>query len=73
MMADLSAGEPVRVSGDESVLVALMPWEPWFAWHPIKLYMSRQYAWMRWIWRRSVDKNGIDGCDFTDAPEDFPG
>jgi hypothetical protein len=44
----------------------------WFAWHPVKSYMSPRYAWLRPIYRRCVNKSGLKSCDYTDSPEDFP-
>lgn len=72
-MADLLAEkEPmVRVAGDGRIIYRAEPWQRWFAWHPVRLYMGSRYAWLRWIWRRCVDKNGIDACDYTDTPEKF--
>jgi hypothetical protein len=47
-------------------------WEPWYAWRPVKLYMSSRYAWLRVIYRRCLHKNGIEACDYTDTPDNFP-
>lgn len=72
-MADLLAEkEPVvRVAGDGQVTFETEPWQPWFAWYPVRLYMCSRHAWLRGIWRRCVDRNGIQTCDYTDCPEKF--
>jgi hypothetical protein len=49
------------------------PWASWFAWRPVKLYMTRRYCWLRTIHRRCVTKNGFQSCEYTDRPEDYPG
>ena len=48
------------------------PWGAWFAWHPVKLYMTRRYCWLRTIHRRCVTKNGLQSCEYTDQPEEYP-
>jgi hypothetical protein len=57
------ASPPVTIDGD---------WEQWYAWYPVTLYMSGRYAWLRPIYRRCIHKNGVETCDYTDAPDDFP-
>jgi hypothetical protein len=47
-------------------------WESWFAWHPVRLYMTSRFAWLTTIYRRCVKKGNIESCDYTDAPEEFP-
>ena len=44
-------------------------WEPWYAWHPVKLYMSSQLAWLCWIHRRAIHRSGMAMWDYTDRPE----
>jgi hypothetical protein len=60
-------GAPAR-----PVLTIDTGWERWYAWRPVKLYMSSRYAWLRQIYRRCLHKNGIETCDYTDMPEKFP-
>lgn len=26
-------------------------WEPWFAWHPVKIEDTGDSVWLEWIWR----------------------
>lgn len=47
-------------------------WEPWFAWRPVKLYMTGHYAWLRSIYRRTVVKTAGSNCEYTDDPGEFP-
>jgi hypothetical protein len=47
-------------------------WEPWFAWRPVKLYMTGHYAWLRRIYRRTVVKTAGSNCEYTDDPQEFP-
>ena len=44
-------------------------WEPWYAWHPVRLYMSGRLAWCRLIHRRSIHRCGMAMWDYTDQPE----
>ena len=53
--------------------ITQQPWAAWFAWRPVKLYMTRRYCWLRTIHRRCVTKNGFQSCEYTDRPEDYPG
>ena len=46
-------------------------WESWFAWHPVRLYMTGRHAWLRIIHRRNVSMSGIARCDYTDQPDQF--
>jgi hypothetical protein len=46
-------------------------WESWFAWRPVRLYMTGGVAWLRFIHRRGVSKSGIATCDYTDRPDMF--
>jgi len=59
----MGATPPITIDSD---------WERWYAWRPVKLYMSGRYAWLRVIYCRCLHKNGIETCDYTDTPEDFP-
>gem|GEM_PF-6157637 len=73
MQMDEMAGEPLlRVAGDTTIAFKVTAWQPWFAWHPVRLYMSSRHAWLKPLWRRCVDKNGVECCDYTDTPEKFP-
>lgn len=47
-------------------------WRPWFAWHPVRLYMTGQFAWLRRIHRRWVIKPVGTSCEYTDDPAAFP-
>jgi hypothetical protein len=51
---------PVTIDGD---------WEPWFAWHPVRLYMSGRLAWLCRIHRRAIHRSGMAMWDYTDHPE----
>ena len=46
-------------------------WESWFAWRPVRLYMTGGVAWLRAIHRRNVSQSGIVTCDYTDQPDQF--
>ena len=50
----------------------VQPWHPWFAWHPVRLYMTGQFAWLRLIYRRHVTKPVGAVCEYTDNPREFP-
>ena len=51
----------------------LTDWAPWYAWRPVRLYMTGKVAWLSWIFRRCViHSTGFRTCDYTDQPEDFP-
>jgi hypothetical protein len=63
------SSEFAPVSPETLVLGA---WQPWFAWRPVRLYMTGGYVWLRRIHRRGVMKNGLSMCDYTDRPEEFP-
>jgi hypothetical protein len=63
--------EPVG-DGVRSIVFDEEPWQSWFAWHPVKLYMTPHYAWLRMIYRRCVTKNSVVICDYTDTPAEFP-
>jgi len=63
--APLDPGEPSRpppVTIDGG-------WEPWYAWHPVKLYMSSRLAWLCWVHRRAIHRSGLAMWDYTDDPE----
>ena len=47
-------------------------WKPWFAWRPVKLYMTRRFTWLRFIHRRTVLKTAGGTCEYTDDTECFP-
>jgi hypothetical protein len=54
-----------------TVLEYQSDWSEWFAWRPVRLYMTGRLAWLRPIHRRSVVKYGLTTWDFTDQPEAF--
>lgn len=47
-------------------------WHPWFAWRPVRLYMTGRFAWLRRLYRRKVIKPIGTVCEYTDDPEEFP-
>lgn len=47
-------------------------WRPWFAWRPVRLYMTGQFAWLRPLYRRLVIKPEGMVCEYTDDPDEFP-
>ena len=63
---------PAEAPNPDPVITYETAWEGWFAWHPVRLYMTGHYAWLRRIHRRCVTKAGVPSCDYTDSPEDFP-
>jgi hypothetical protein len=56
----------------EPIVFETEAWERWFAWRPVKLYMTPNYAWLRTIYRRCVTKNGLRMRDYTDQPQEYP-
>ena len=50
----------------------VQPWHPWFAWRPVRLYMTGQFAWLRQVYRRHVLKPMGATCEYTDDPREFP-
>jgi hypothetical protein len=48
------------------------PWHPWFAWRPVRLYMTGRFAWLRQVHRRTVTKPVGSSCEYTDDPAEFP-
>jgi hypothetical protein len=50
----------------------VQPWQPWFAWHPVRLYMTGQFAWLKRVYRRHVIKPVGATCEYTDDPGEFP-
>ena len=63
---------PARIAGDKRIVYEIGEWAPWFAWHPVCLYMESRSLWLCRIWRRPVNKNGLDSWDYTDVPHNFP-
>jgi|GEM_PF-5658662 len=47
-------------------------WQPWFAWRPVRLYMTGHFAWLRRVHRRCVIKPVGSVCEYTDDPVEFP-
>lgn len=64
----MSTTETSREHPPDSVGV----WTAWFAWLPVRLYMSPHFAWLRTIHRRNVRLHGIESCDYSDTPEEYP-
>ena len=56
----------------EAAALQVEPWHPWFAWHPVRLYMTGQFAWLRQVYRRHVVKPVGTMCEYTDDPGEFP-
>ena len=50
----------------------VFPWQPWFAWRPVRLYMTGRLAWFRRVHRRCVVKPVGQICEYTDSPDEFP-
>jgi hypothetical protein len=71
LMTNLTAEPVLLIAGDGAEMLAQHPWEPWFAWHPVRLYMDPRYIWMRYIYRRCVRKFGIEHCEYTDSPDAY--
>jgi hypothetical protein len=59
---DIEPPEALRYDSD---------WEDWFAWRPVRLYMTGRIAWLRVVHRRNVSRCGIATCDYTDQPDQF--
>ena len=47
-------------------------WQPWFAWRPVRLYMTGRFAWLTRVYRRCVVKPVGTMCEYTDNPGEFP-
>ena len=60
------------VPHEPNAALRVEPWQPWFAWHPVRLYMTGQIAWLRQIYRRHVNKHVATICEYTDDPGEFP-
>ena len=54
-----------------TVLEYQSDWLEWFAWRPVRLYMTGRLSWLRPIYRRWVVKYGLTTCEYTDQPEMF--
>jgi len=59
---DIEPPEALRYESD---------WVRWFAWRPVRLYMTGGVAWLRAVHRRTVNRSGIVMCDYTDQPDQF--
>jgi hypothetical protein len=48
-------------------------WEAWFAWHPVHLYGTIRFAWLRRISKRQVltGRRNLK-IEYTDSPDEFP-
>ena len=42
--------------------IEIMPWEKWFAWHPVKV--NGNYTWFKTVYRRCVNTY-VDMYDWT--------
>jgi hypothetical protein len=60
------------LSQESAAALRVDPWHPWFAWHPVRLYMTGQFAWLRLVHRRTVTKPVGSSCEYTDDPAEFP-
>lgn len=47
-------------------------WKPWFAWRPVRLYMTGDFAWLRHIYWRNVVKTAGGTVEYTDDIKAFP-
>jgi len=57
----------------ERSIIAMTEWAAWFAWRPVRLYMSGKIVWLNWVFRRCViHGNGFETCDYTLEPDEFP-
>lgn len=63
--------QPTGLQAAAEILRYESDWESWFAWRPVRLYMTGQFAWLRHIHRRNVSRSGISTCDYTDRPDEF--
>ncbi|HUO01218.1 MAG TPA: hypothetical protein VMU31_00450 [Rhizomicrobium sp.] len=50
----------------------VFPWRPWFAWRPVRLYMTKRLVWLKRLHRRCVIKPVGTVCEYTDSPDEFP-
>ncbi len=67
--AQAAAGPAIEGSPRPPPLTIDGAWEPWFAWHPVRLYMSGRIAWLFRIHRRRIHRSGMAMWDYTDRPE----
>jgi hypothetical protein len=72
-MAHVASGslEPVSDRQQSDALKYDSDWESWFAWRPVRLYMTGGLAWFRFVHRRDVSRSGIATRDYTDRPDLF--
>jgi hypothetical protein len=63
--------EPVTDRQQSEALRYDSDWMRWFAWRPVRLYMTGGLAWLCFIHRRQVSRSGIATCDYTDRPDLF--
>ena len=58
---------------DPGAIIEMTEWAAWFAWRPVRLYMSGKTAWLSWVFRRwVVHASGYRTCDYTMEPDEFP-
>ena len=70
---DASRGTLEPASENAEPLITFQgEWEAWYAWRPVRLYMTGRTAWLRWIYRRSIVKARLSCREYTDSPEEFP-
>jgi hypothetical protein len=49
------------------------PWQPWFAWRPVRLFGTSRIAWGQNIFRRAVRRDYARPLmDYSDTPARFP-
>lgn len=49
------------------------PWQPWFAWRPVRLFGTSRVVWGRRIFRRAVRRDFAPYLlDYSDTPSRFP-
>jgi len=64
---------PEQINVPPTAISEVTEWTPWFAWHPVRLYMTGRTAWLSWMFRRCViHATGFRTCDYTTEPDEFP-
>lgn len=49
------------------------PWQPWFAWRPVRLFGTSRVVWGRRTFRRVVRRDFAPYLlDYSDTPSRFP-
>ena len=61
----------ILIAANWPELLQQQVWQKWFAWHPVCLFMSGRYVWLRSVHRRCVRNFGLSFCAYTDEPDAF--